>query len=128
MHMKDGHVVHRCLSGNTEAFARLVDKYKERIFALVYAKVGQFQDAEDLTQDVFLEAYKNLSTLRRWDNFYPWLYSIASNQCKNFHRTQKRRGVTSHLAEQDDNHRIDMNAHSERLKNERSPRRIGFSP
>ena len=58
MHTSDGHIVHQCLSGNTEAFALLVDKYKERIFALVYAKVGQFQDAEDLTQDVFLNAYK----------------------------------------------------------------------
>ena len=119
MHTGDGHIVHQCLSGNTEAFALLVDKYKGRIFALVYAKVGQFQDAEDLTQDIFLEAYKNLSTLRRWDNFYPWLYSIASNQCKNYHRAQKRQVVTAHLAEQDENHRMDMDAHSEKLKNER---------
>ncbi len=119
MHTRDGHIVHQCLSGNTETFALLVDKYKERIFALVYAKVGQFHDAEDLTQDVFLEAYKNLSTLRRWDNFYPWLYSIASNQCKNYHRAQKRQVVTAHLAEQDENHRMDVEAHSEKLKNER---------
>ena len=119
MHTRDGHIVHQCLSGSAEAFALLVDKYKERIFALVYAKVGQFQDAEDLTQDVFLEAYKNLSTLRRWDNFYPWLYSIASNQCKNFHRAQKRQVVTAHLAEQNENHRMNMDAHSERLRNER---------
>ena len=119
MHTRDGHFVHQCLSGDTDVFALLVDKYKERIFALVYAKVGQFQDAEDLTQDVFLEAYKNLSTLRRWDNFYPWLYSIASNQCKNFHRAQKRQVVTAPLAEQDENHRMDVEAHSEKLKNER---------
>ena len=119
MHTRDGHIVHQCLSGNTEVFALLVDKYKERIFALVYAKVGQFQDAEDLTQDVFLEAYKNLSTLRRWDYFYPWLYSIASNQCKNFHRAQKRQVVTAPLANQDENHRLDVEAHSEKLKNER---------
>ena len=119
MYTRDGHIVYQCLSGNTEAFALLVDKYKERIFALVYAKVGQFQDAEDITQDVFLSAYKKLSTLRRWDNFYPWLYSIASNQCKNFHRAQKRHVVTAHLAEQDENHRMDVEAHSEKLKNER---------
>ena len=119
MHIRDGQIVHQCLSGSVEAFALLADKYKERIFALVYAKIGQFQDAEDLTQDVFLEAYKNLSTLRRWDNFYPWLYSIASNQCKNFHRAQKRQVVTAHLAEQDENYRMDMDAHSEKLKNER---------
>ena len=119
MHTRDGHIVHQCLSGSAEAFALLVDKYKERIFALVYAKVGQFQDAEDLTQDVFLEAYKNLSTLRRWDNFYPWLYSIASNQCKNFHRAQKRQVVTALLADQDENHRMDVDAYSEKLRNER---------
>ncbi len=119
MHTRDGHIVHQCLSGSTEAFALLVDRYKERIFALVYAKVGQFQDAEDLTQDIFLEAYKNLSTLRRWDNFYPWLYSIASNQCKNFHRAQKRQVATALLAEPDENHRIDVDAHSEKLTNER---------
>ena len=119
MHTRDGHIVHQCLSGSAEAFALLVDKYKERIFALVYAKVGQFQDAEDLTQDAFLEAYKNLSTLRRWDNFYSWLYSIASNQCKNFHRAQKkRRVVTAHLAEQDENHRMDVDAHLEKMKHE----------
>ena len=93
MHTDDGHIVHQCLSGNTGAFALLVDKYKARLFALVYAKVGQFEDAEDITQDVFLNAYRKLSTLRRWDNFYAWLYSIASNRCKEFHRAEKE-GLT----------------------------------
>ena len=118
MHTGDGHIVHQCLSGNAEAFALLVDKYKERIFALVYAKVGQFQDAEDITQDVFLNAYKKLSTLRRWDNFYPWLYSIAANRCKDFHCVQKRRVDTAHLADQDENQRADMAVHLENLRNE----------
>ena len=90
MHTSDRQVVHECLSGNPEAFAELVDKYKARIFALVYAKVGQFQDAEDLTQDVFFNAYKKLSTLKRWDNFYAWLHSSALNRCVDFHRAQFR--------------------------------------
>ena len=119
MHTGDGHIVHQCLSGNTEAFALLVDKYKARIFALVYAKVGQFEDAEDITQEVFLHAYKKLSTLRRWDNFYPWIYSIAANRCKNFHRDKKRRIDTVSLADPSENHRADMEAHAEKLKNER---------
>ncbi len=119
MYTTDGQIVHQCLSGNTEAFALLVDKYKERIFALVYAKVGQFQDAEDLTQDVFLKAYKKLSTLRRWDNFYPWLYSIAVNRCRNFHRDQKGLVGAAYLADSDENHQADMDAHSEKLRNER---------
>ena len=119
MYTRDGHIVHQCLSGNTEAFALLVDKYKERIFALVYAKVGQFQDAEDLTQDVFLKAYKKLSTLRRWDNFYPWLYSIAVNRCRNFHRDRKGLVDAAYLTDSVENHQADMDAHSEKLRNER---------
>ena len=118
MHTDDGHIVHQCLSGNTGAFALLVDKYKARLFALVYAKVGQFEDAEDITQDVFLNAYRKLSTLRRWDNFYAWLYSIASNRCKEFHRAEKRRLDTAFLADQSENYQADMDAHTEKLKNE----------
>ena len=118
MHTDDGHIVHQCLSGNTGAFSLLVDKYKARLFALVYAKVGQFEDAEDITQDVFLNAYRKLSTLRRWDNFYAWLYSIASNRCKEFHRAEKRRLDTAFLADQSENYQADMDAHTEKLKNE----------
>ena len=118
MHTKDGNIVHQCLSGNTELFALLVDKYKERIFALVYAKVGQFQDAEDITQEVFLEAYRKLSTLRRWDSFYPWLYSIASNQCKNYHYDRKRRVDMTLFDDPADIHQADMDAHAEKLRNE----------
>ena len=118
MHTDDGHIVHQCLSGNTGAFALLVDKYKSRLFALVYAKVGQFEDAEDITQDVFLNAYRKLSTLRRWDNFYAWLYSIASNRCKEFHRAKGRRLDVAHLADQSENYQADMDAHTEKLRNE----------
>ena len=119
MHTDDGHIVHQCLSGNTGAFALLVDKYKARLFALVYAKVGQFEDAEDITQDVFLNAYRKLSTLRRWDNFYAWLYSIASNRCKEFHRAEKRRLDTAFLADQSENYQADMDSHTEKLRNEK---------
>ena len=78
MYTRDGHIVHQCLSGNTEAFALLVDKYQARIFALVYAKVGQFQDAEDITQDVFLNAYKKLSTPASMGQFL----SVALFDCR----------------------------------------------
>ena len=118
MHTDDGHFVHQCLSGNTGAFALLVDKYKARLFALVYAQVGQFEDAEDITQDVFLNAYRKLSTLRRWDNFYAWLYSIASNRCTEFHRAKKRRVDAVFLADQSENYQADMDAHTEKLRNE----------
>ena len=84
----------------------------------MYAKVGQLEDAEDITQDVFLNAYRKLSTLRRWDNFYAWLYSIASNRCKEFHRAEKRKVDTAFLSDQSENYQADMDAHTEKLRNE----------
>ena len=118
MHTDDGHIVHECLTGNTEVFALLVDRYKTRIFALVYAKIGHVQDAEDITQDVFLNAFKKLSTLRRWDNFYAWLYSIAMNRCKEFYRTQQRwLDSTLHFT-QSSHIQADMDAQSDRFRNQ----------
>ena len=52
MQTGDGHIIRQCLCGESEAFGLLVDKYKSSIYALVYAKVGNFHDAEDLTQEV----------------------------------------------------------------------------
>ena len=118
MHTDDGHIVHECLSGNAEAFALLVDRYKTRIFVLVYAKIGHVQDAEDITQDAFLNAFRKLSTLRRWDNFYAWLYSIAMNRCKEFYRTQQRRIDTALQFTQSSNIQADMDTQSDRLRNQ----------
>ena len=101
VHSGDGQIVRRCLGGEPEAFGLLVDKYRSSIYAFVFAKVGNFHDAEDLTQEVFLNAYERLRTLRRQDCFFAWLYSIASNRCKNFHRARARKLDAAHLDDPD---------------------------
>jgi RNA polymerase sigma-70 factor (ECF subfamily) len=88
---EDGHIVFRCLNGEPEAFGFLVDKYKGAIYAFAYAKLRNFHDAEDVTQDVFIKAYQNLRTLRRWESVLAWLYSITSNLCKNWLRSRASR-------------------------------------
>lgn len=91
MRTEDGHIVRRCLDGESSAFALLVDKYRSDVHALAFSKLGDFHDAEDITQEAFLKAYSKLHTLRRWDNFYAWIYSITSNLCKNHVRARGRR-------------------------------------
>ena len=88
---EDGYIIHKCLNGEPEAFGFLVDKYKESIYGFAYAKLLNFHDAEDVTQEVFVKAYRKLRTLRRWDNFHAWLYSITSNLCKMWIRARSRR-------------------------------------
>jgi RNA polymerase sigma factor (sigma-70 family) len=91
MRTDDGSIIHRCLNGESEAFGILVDKYREGIYAFAYAKLRDFRDAQDVTQEVFVKAYTDLRTLRRRESFSFWLYRIAATRCKLWVRTQSRR-------------------------------------
>ncbi len=65
-------------------FVELLNKYEERIFNLIYWKVGDYEEAKDLTQDVFLKAYKALDKFRGEATHYTWLYRIALNHTNRY--------------------------------------------
>jgi RNA polymerase sigma-70 factor (ECF subfamily) len=67
MRTEDGYIIDKCLNGDAAAYGFLVDKYKESIYAFAYSRLKNAQDAEDVTQEVFLKAYQKLRTLRRWE-------------------------------------------------------------
>ena len=100
MRTEDGHLVSKCLSGEPETFGLLVDKYKSAIYGFAYARLGDFQDAEDLTQEVFLRAYQKLHNLKHYDSFLSWLYAIASNLCKKLLNAKARRVDQQYLEDQ----------------------------
>ena len=81
MRTEDGSIIQECLNGEPEAFGVLVDKYKAGIYAFACAKLGDFRDAQDVTQEVFVQAYRGLRSLRRWESFAFWLYRIAYTRC-----------------------------------------------
>jgi len=60
MQTGDGQIISQCLNGNPAIFGVLVDKYKEGIYAFVYSKLGNFHDAQDITQETFSKAYQKL--------------------------------------------------------------------
>jgi len=91
MRTDDGHIINECLNGDSASFGLLVDKYKAGIFALAYSRLHNFHDAEDVTQEVFIKAYKSLQTLKRWDSFVVWLRSATINLCNDRLREQLRR-------------------------------------
>ena len=100
MYTEDGHIIGKCLNGELAAFGLLVDKYKSSVYALAYTKLRNFHDAEDITQEVFLKAYQKLSTLKRWDNFLAWLFSITVNSCKDFLKSSARRPDQDYIEDQ----------------------------
>ena len=115
MRTEDGHIIQKCLDGDAAAFGLLVDKYKGSVYALAYAKLGDFHDAQDMTQEVFLKAYRKLRTLKRWDKFLSWLYAITSNSCKDFLRSKSSRPDEEYVADQEQERlaKISIDAHNE---------------
>ena len=85
----DAQLIQRILSGDDSAFNTLVQKYQKGVHALAWRKIGDFHYAEEITQDTFLQAYKNLSTLSNPDQFAGWLYVIATRRCIDWKRKQK---------------------------------------
>ena len=85
----DVQLIHRILSGDEAAFSALVRKYQKSVHALAWRKIGDFHIAEEIAQDTFLQAYKNLATLRNPNQFAGWLYVIANNLCKRWHQSNK---------------------------------------
>ena len=85
----DVQLIHRILLGNDEAFNLLVRKYEKSVHARVWQKIGDFHHAEEITQDIFLQAYKKLSTLKDPNQFAGWLYAVANRLCIDWMRKQK---------------------------------------
>lgn len=87
-------LVSRCRSGNMVAFGELIELYQDRIFNAVFRMVGNYDDAQDLTQEAFLRALKSIKRFRGNAKFYTWLFRIAMNLSIT-HRQRVRRAPRS---------------------------------
>jgi RNA polymerase sigma-70 factor (ECF subfamily) len=91
--MSDAADVQRVLSGDVDAFGRLVDRYYERCARFAVRMLGNRDDAEDALQATFLRAYRSLGKYQERDKFSAWLYRILVNQCRSIaaRRSQRER-------------------------------------
>lgn len=89
MEKDDVELIHNILSGDDTAFNALVEKYQKSIHAIAWQRVGDFHVAEEITQDVFLQAHNKLSTLKAPNKFARWLYVITKRRCANWLQREK---------------------------------------
>jgi RNA polymerase sigma-70 factor (ECF subfamily) len=87
----DRELVLRCQRGDMAAFAVLVERYRQRVYGLVYGMLRNEQDAVDLSQETFVKAWQAIRSFHRTSSFYTWLYRIATNLCIDFLRRRERR-------------------------------------
>jgi RNA polymerase sigma factor (sigma-70 family) len=91
----DNLLVQQALSGDQEAFEALVSRYKQSLFVLIYHYVGGYHEAEDILQQVWLQLYLSLATLRPSVEIKPWLVTVARNRSLDFLR--HKRVLSQHL-------------------------------
>jgi len=90
-HEAAGELVRRAKAGDHRAFGELVRRYRQRIFALCLHLTGSQSDADDVTQEVFLRAYRVLHQFEGRSAFFTWVYRMAVNRSLNCKRDRKRR-------------------------------------
>lgn len=75
----DWTIVQQVQSGDVAAFDRLMVKYRERVYGVVYNMTSNREDASDLTQDAFIKAFQSINRFQGQSSFFTWLYRIAIN-------------------------------------------------
>jgi RNA polymerase sigma-70 factor, ECF subfamily len=84
-------LVEQCRRGDPQAFARLVAVHERLVFNLAARMLGDLEEAKDLSQEVFLQVYRQLPRFEGRSSLKTWIYRIVVNQCRNRHRWWKRR-------------------------------------
>lgn len=87
-------LVEACLQGSESAWNAIVSRYRRKVFNVAYTFTGRHDEAEDLTQDIFLKVFKALRTFDRRANFTTWIISVSRNLCiDHYRRVRKEREV-----------------------------------
>ena len=73
--------IKQVLKGDQNAFAELVELYKDKVFQICYRMLGNRHEAEDIAQEAFIRAYVNIETFNQKRKFSTWLFRIATNLC-----------------------------------------------
>lgn len=80
----DGALLGRVLAGDRELFARLVERYQDRLGRYAYRMLGNSADAEEALQDTFVRAYRSLANCNKPEGFGAWVFGILVNRCRTY--------------------------------------------
>jgi len=94
----------RARQGDREAFGRLVKRHQRRVYAAALHILGNHSDADDVTQESFVRAYRGLSTFDGRADFFTWLYRITVNTALNALRSDKRGAALSNKGHTESSH------------------------
>ncbi|MCE5251282.1 RNA polymerase sigma factor [bacterium] len=89
-------IVRKCMEGDQHSFRRLFDMYKDRVYTTSCRLLGNAEDAEDATQEIFIRIYHNIKKFRGDSSVFTWIYRITVNTCiEHMRKRKKERGNES---------------------------------
>ena len=97
--MDDKHIVAQARRGELSAFEELVTRYEKRVYAIALRSSGSPEDAADITQEVFLRAWRSMKDFRGDSGFATWLFRITMNQCVDYARHKQSQPLTQPLVQ-----------------------------
>ena len=98
---KEKELISKIRKGNTRAFSDFVDSYKDLVFTLSIRMLGSREEAEEVSQDVFIKVYKSLSNFKGDSKLSTWIYRIAYNSCLDRIKKNKKKRIYSELDQVD---------------------------
>jgi RNA polymerase sigma-70 factor (ECF subfamily) len=88
--LPDAQLIERCLARENDAWSEIVARYRRRVFHIAYKFTSKHDQAEDLTQDIFVKLLRSLDKFHRDADFGTWLTSVARHYCIDHYRASKR--------------------------------------
>lgn len=107
---EDAELIQATLDGDSSAFGQLVRRYQDRLYHTTASLIGSTEDARDVVQDTFVQAFIKLETFKHKSAFYTWLYRIAMNLAASRARRRRPRASVDEIRERVGNEPIDGSA------------------
>jgi RNA polymerase sigma-70 factor (ECF subfamily) len=93
-HDSDIELIQQVAEGDEHAYEHLVKKYQHSVFNTIYRYIGDYDDLEDVAQEVFVKVWRYAKNFKRKSKFSTWLYRISVNQCLNYRSKHKKRHLS----------------------------------
>lgn len=97
MEVNEQDLIQQILEGNAQAFRQLVEQYKDLVFRTCMGLLHDVHEADDITQEVFIEVFQSIASFRFQSKFSTWLYRIAVNKSLNHLKKMKRKKMFSRI-------------------------------
>jgi len=83
-------LIKRCKDGDLQAFEELISKYETKVFNITFRILGDYAEAEDVSQDIMVKVFKSIKGFKEQSSFYTWLYRITVNECMDMVKKRKK--------------------------------------